>query len=77
MIGSPCIRKHSFSERGTVGAAYVGFRAFPQELPSEKCSRNGRVVPLQALGVIAPEKRALRRIAGGTAEALPFVPIVG
>ena len=52
-------------------------RAFPQELPSEKRSRNGRVIPLQVLDVSASEKRANWRIAGGTAEGLPFVPVCG
>ena len=54
------------------------YRAFPQELPSEKRSRNGRVIPLTVLGVLAPEKRTAKAVnAGGTAEGLPFVPIVG
>ena len=36
------------------------------------------MIPLQILGVLAPKKlRFLERIAGGTAEGMPFVPIVG
>ena len=55
MIGSPCTDKHSFSECGMVGAAWVQYRAFPRELPSEKYSRNGRVTALTVTGVIAPK----------------------
>ena len=69
--------QHFVSESGMVRAAWVQYRAFPQELPPEIFSRDGRLIPLQILDVSASEKRALWRIAGGTAEALPFVPIVG
>ena len=72
-----------------VGAAYVQYWAFPRELRLEKTdchtsalwcamteSRVRRVTALEVLDVSASEKRAaLRRIAGGTAEGIPFVPI--
>ena len=37
------------------------------------------MTPLTVYGVHAPDKAALKyqRIAGGTAEGLPFVPIIG
>ena len=35
MIGSPCTDNATHSESGTVGAAWVQYRAFPQELRSE------------------------------------------
>ena len=69
---------HSFSECGMVGAAWVLYKAFSQELlPESDAARDRRVMPLPILGVSAPEKRAVRRIAGGTAEGDPFVPITG
>ena len=38
-------------------------------------SRVGRVTALKVYGVSAPDElRLLKRIAGGTAEGLPFVP---
>ena len=77
MIGSPCTECISSAIAGWWEPLEVPYRAFPQEPPSENRSRNGRVIPLQVLGVSAPEKRALWRIAGGPAEGLPFVPICG
>ena len=78
MIGLPCIGLR-FSESGMVKAAYVQYWAFPRELPPEETSRDGRVTALSVLDVSASEKAALesKRIAGGTAEGLPFVPIMG
>ena len=35
------------------------------------------MTPLKVYGVLAPEAAPYRRIAGGTAEGMPFVPIVG
>ena len=35
------------------------------------------MIPLKIYGVLAPESCAVKRIAGGTAEGLPFVPIMG
>ena len=61
-----------------VGSACVQCRAFSQELPPETKSRDGRVTALTVYGVLAPDKlRCKKRIAGGTAEGLPFVPIYG
>ena len=65
-------------ESGMVESACTQCRAFSQELPPEGFSRDGRMTPLPVLDVSASEKAALKkRIAGGTAEGMPFVPIVG
>ena len=77
MIGPSCTDQHRFSECGMVGAAWAQYGAFSRELPSESCSRNGRVTPLTVLSVFALKESAVRRIAGGTAEGSPFVPIYG
>ena len=67
-----------FRESGMVGSASVQYRAFSQELPPEIKSRDGRVTALWVLDVSASEKRTAYAVnAGGTAEGLPFVPIVG
>ena len=63
-----------------VGSACVQCWAFSQELPPENFSRVGRLTSLSVYGVLAPGKLRLlygKRIAGGTAEGLPFVPISG
>ena len=75
MIGSPCAGNATHSESGTVGAAWVQYWAFPQELRSEPMSRTCRVIPLQICGVLAPKKCTVETVnAGGTAEGMPFVP---
>ena len=77
MIGSPCTDNATHSESGTVGAAWVQYWAFPQELQPELLSRACRAIPLQICGVIAPKKRTAKAVnAGGTAEAMPFVPVL-
>ena len=55
MIGSPCTDNATHSESGMVGAAWVRYRAFPQELQPELSSRACRVIPLQICGVLAPK----------------------
>ena len=62
-----------------VKAACVQYRAFSQELPPERKSRDGRLTALWVLDVSASEKLrlSLKRIAGGTAEGMPFVPMLG
>ena len=60
-----------------VRAAWVQCRAFPHELQPEPISRACRVIPLQICGVSAPKKRTAEAVnAGGTAEGMPFVPIL-
>ena len=77
-IGLPYTEIAMHSESGTVGAAWVQYRAFPHELRSEHCSRTCRVIPLQICGVFAPKKCTVKAVnAGGTAEGMPFVPNVG
>ena len=70
------IEQAFYSESGMVGAAWGAMRAFPREPPPEKSSRVRRVTALKVCGVSAPKARRKRRIAGGTAEGLPFVPNV-
>ena len=57
MIGSPCTDNATHSESGTVGAAWVRYRAFPQEPRPEQHSRVRRVIPLTIHGVSAPRAR--------------------
>ena len=78
MNGLPCIERATKARAGWCEPLGVQCRAFSRELPPEKISRDGRVTPLTVLDVSASEKRTVKAVnAGGTAEGMPFVPIVG
>ena len=81
-IGLPFIERTFTARAEWCEPLGVQYGAFSHELPPEslrKRSRVRRVVPLKTASVSALLKAApnFRRIAGGTAEGLPFVPIAG
>ena len=53
------------------------YRAFPQELPPEICSRDGRLIPLQILDVSASEKARLMANCGWYRGSIAFRPDCG
>ena len=77
-LGCPLLSKPLQRERNGVSRLGCNNRAFSHEPPPEPSScRVRRVVPLKTASVSALLKAApFWRIAGGTAEGLPFVPIV-